>query len=114
MPRFTRMRSAAAPRSGALSMSVPSKSNRTALMLVNMVALRCFGGGKHVVDAGVVAQPIVFGQGVVFQTACTLDFQVSRSAKGGQLGGLDELGVGVGTFGQHVQHVFSTHNGEQK
>ena len=56
---------AAAPRSGALSISVPSRSNRTALRS-RLAQTSCPAGGHQVVDAGVAGQPVAARERVVF------------------------------------------------
>ncbi len=112
MLRFTRMRSTAAPavRGAVNERAVQVKQDGFGVGEHGCLTVLC--GGKHVVDAGVVAQPIVFGQGLYSKLRVRLTSK-SAARRGGQLSGLDELGVGVGTLGQHVQYVFGAHNGEQ-
>src|SRR5687767_7461595 len=69
-PRSWRRSLAAPARSGALSISVPSRSNSTApararLIAAALKALSRFGARDEVVDAGVARQPVAPGDRVV-------------------------------------------------
>src|SRR5690606_33909775 len=94
-----RSRLVARARSGAVSASVPSRSRRTA----SIIAANCV---NEVIDVGVAAERIVFGERVVVHAGEFSDVQAGFAAGAGQLGGFDELGVVVRTFGQQFEYVF--------
>src|SRR6059058_4857250 len=103
-PRSVRILSAAAPRSGALSIRVPSRSKRTAFTSCAIIVL-AFPGHGQVVDARVATEPVAMRERVVFHALGLQQVQARLPAPRAQLAGLDELQVFMRATRQQVQHV---------
>src|SRR5690606_39513685 len=85
-PRRRRNTLAAAPRSGAVSASVPSKSKRTSLV----IRRRLLAGREQIVHRGIGGQGIDLGDRVVFHAGKGVAVQAGLPYRRGQLAGLDE------------------------
>src|SRR5687767_13356174 len=92
-PRSLRRRFTAAARSGAVSASVPSKSNSTARLGVTRAA-------QKVVDVAVPAELVAPCEGVVRQADQLLGAQCGIATGARQLGRLDEPPVVMRSPGQ--------------
>src|SRR3954468_1251857 len=87
-PRATRIWSAAPPRSGALSIRVPSRSNSTARTPRNTSGLP---GRDEVVHRRVAAEPVALAERVVAEAARGLRLEPAGAAVAGEFGRADEL-----------------------
>jgi hypothetical protein len=70
--------------------------------------------GKHVVDTSVITQPIATRERIVLQAAGVRDVQTSCAATGSKFTWTNQFGVFMCTAWQHVQNVFSPHDGQRK
>src|SRR5215212_9945440 len=99
------MRFSAAARSGALSASVPSKSNSTALLTTHAT--------QEVIDVAVRFQLVALGERVVSHADQLLDAQPRRSRPARQLRGLDEALVVMRAARQQAQEILGADHGEE-
>src|ERR1700689_870586 len=88
-PRFSRSRFRARARSGAVSATVPSRSNSTAWTSGASAA----NGMHEIIDAGIVTQTISGGERVVRHAFEFPDFQSRVAAMLGELGRFDEFRI---------------------
>src|SRR3954470_13607345 len=94
MPRSVRMRLTAAARSGAVSASVPSKSNSTARLVTN--------AAQEVVHVAIAPETVLPGKRVVGHADQLGRAQAGFAAPRGQLRGPDQALVVVRTAGQQA------------
>src|SRR5512143_375759 len=112
-PWRARCRLSAWPRSGAVSTRLPSRSNRTARMFSSFTVSIPPSRRHQVVDVGIGFQLVDLGQRVVGQADELLGVESGFARHAGELGGLDELGVVVGSARQELEDVFGADDGEQ-
>src|SRR5689334_20858541 len=95
MPSVSRTWFAAPARSAAVSTSVPSRSNRTAWVVIAMPPASCLGtpAMHQVIHVDVVGKHGCLQQGVVADPAQVADFEPRRARPAIQLRGLDQLCV---------------------
>src|SRR5687767_2422966 len=105
-PCSVSMRFTAAARSGAVSASVPSKSNRTARLDIAAAA-------QKIVDVAVAPEPIALADRVVGHADELLGPQPAGAGVARELGGLDEAQIVVRAPGQKLQHVLGADDREE-
>src|SRR6185295_19100509 len=98
------MRFTAAARSGAVSASVPSRSNSTASVT---------HATQQIVHIAARLEPVDARNRVVRHPDQLLRAQAARAAPARELGRLDEARVVVRAFGQQLEHVLRAYYGEQ-
>ena len=69
---------------------------------------------EQIVHAGVLAEPVTFGEGVVLHALEALGIQTGFTRPGGQLAGFDQAGKFVCAFGQEFEDVFVPDDRKQK
>src|SRR5881628_3297265 len=105
-PCSTSMRFTAVARSGAVSASVPSKSNSTARLGIARAA-------QEVVHVAVAPQAVALRERVVAHADELFRAQAARTAPARELGRLDEAQVVVRALGQKLEHVLRADHREQ-
>src|SRR5262249_24802027 len=100
------MRFTAAARSGAVSASVPSKSNSTARLVIAPAA-------EQVVDVAVAPEAVALREGVVGHADELLGGEPARAAPARQFRGLDEAQVIVRAFRKKLEDVLGADHSEK-
>src|SRR5262245_59721682 len=106
MPRAARRRLSARTRSAAVSASVPSKSNRTALLGI-------VGAAQRVIDVAVRAEAVFLRDRVVGHALELERPQPRVAAPARELRGADEARVVVGALRQELEHVLCADHREE-
>src|ERR1700688_1581423 len=108
-PRSSRQALMALTRSGAVSASVPSRSNSTSSVTRDML-----GGtpaGKQVIDAGVAAQGKAARPGVVLHAAYAADLEAAGAHAARQFARTQKARVVVGAARQQAQQILGADDG---
>ena len=86
---------------------------RRRLFVLDATALHRFAAGNHIVDGSVLIERIQFGQRIVGQPLDAVRLKICFAQEARQFCWCDELGVVMGTPGQHTQQILGTDNGKQ-
>src|SRR5712671_3636335 len=103
----------AAPRSGAVSASVPSKSNRTARRAAPRSLSLLTNASQQVVDVAVRPERITLRDRVVGHADQLVGPQPGGAPPARELGGLDEAHEVVGPLRQETEDVFRADDREE-
>src|SRR5258706_8483965 len=113
-PRSTRWRLTAAARSGAVSTSVPSRSNSTRRTPRAFMSSLRPPAREHVVDVGVAAEREAAREWLIGHAFDFDHVELGRARCACEFARADEARVFVRAFRQELQDVFGADDGEQE